>query len=132
MEIVMTGGDDATRSTGTEAVMIYTTFPNETKAAEVAEAVVAGGLAACANILPGAHSIYLWQGKLQREQEAVAIMKTSRACSAAAIACIRQHHPYDTPAIVVFQIDSGSPDYLTWIAEQTKGASSSRTASGAP
>lgn len=115
----MGSGDDATRASGTDAVMIYTTFPSEAKAAEVAESLVLAGLVACANILPGARSIYLWQGRLEREAETVAIMKTSSARCAEAMAALRQTHPYDTPAIVVYPIVAGADDYLAWIRAQT-------------
>ncbi len=100
--------------------MIYTTFPDEVKAAEVAESLVRGGLVACANILPGARSIYLWQGRLERESEAVAIMKTPSARCPEAMAALRQRHPYETPAILVYPVVAGAAEYLAWIQAQTR------------
>lgn len=127
----MSGEDDATRGAGTDAVMIYTTFPNETAAAEAAEKMVTAGLVACANILPGAQSIYTWQGRLEREREVPTIMKTRRGLSAEAMTELRRLHPYENPAIVCLPIVAGSADYLSWIAAQTDGTASNAQRSGA-
>lgn len=123
--------DDATRVSGTDAVMIYTTFPNETAAAEAAEKLVSAGLVACANILPGAHSIYIWQGRLEREREAATIMKTRLGLSTEAMSELKRLHPYDNPAIVCLPIVAGSADYLSWIAAQTGGTARGTPGTGA-
>ena len=106
---------------GSDAVAIYTTFPDEAAAAAVADVLVRAGLVACANILPGMTSIYIWEDRLEREREAAMIMKTRRALAEAVIAETRRLHPYTNPAIVALPIVAGSPDYLAWIAAQTGG-----------
>lgn len=103
------------------AVTVYTTFPSEAAAATVAEALVRGRLAACANIVPGVVSIYEWEGKLEREAEVVMLLKTRRALATQVIAEVRRLHPYTNPAVVVLPIVAGSADYLAWVAAQTGG-----------
>jgi periplasmic divalent cation tolerance protein len=34
---------------------------------------------------------------------------------------IRSSHPYEVPEIVAVPIVAGSPDYLAWISEETRG-----------
>ena len=104
---------------GTDAVMVYATFPDEAAAAAVAEALVRAGLIACANIVPGLTSFFIWEGKLEREREVAVVMKTRRALAAEVVAETRRRHAYDNPAVVVLPIVAGSADYLTWIAQQT-------------
>ena len=44
------------------------------------------GLAACVNILPGMTSIYIWDGKRQRDAEAAMLIKTRTSLADTAIA----------------------------------------------
>ncbi len=105
---------------GTEAVLVYATFAGEADAVSVAEALVGSGLVACANILPGMASIYIWEGRLEREQEVAMLMKTRRALADEVVAEVRRRHSYQNPAIVVLPIMAGSADFLAWIAVQTR------------
>jgi periplasmic divalent cation tolerance protein len=104
----------------TDVVALYLTFPNETVASEVAEALVARRLVACVNVLPGATSVFRWQGAVTREREVVAIAKTTRARSAEAIAAAAEAHPYELPCIVAYPATGGLPAYLGWVDEETR------------
>jgi len=100
-------------------VLIYATFPSPAEAERIGGALVDRGLAACVNILPGMTSIYVWEGKRERETEAAAIIKTRGGLADTAIAEARKLHPYSNPAFVVLPVEGGSADFLRWIAEQT-------------
>lgn len=103
----------------TDAVLIYTTFPTF-EAAEVAgRSLVEARLVACANIIPGMVSLYEWKGELQRDQEAVMILKTTEECRPAVIAAVVAKHPYETPAVLSFDVRDGHPAFLAWIGAQT-------------
>jgi len=103
-----------------KAVLIYATFPTFESAEEVGTRLVDQGLAACVNIWPGMTSIYIWEGKRQRDSEVVMIIKTRAAIADAAIAEAKRHHPYTNPAFLTLPVVSGSPEFLKWIAEQTR------------
>lgn len=100
-------------------VLIYSTYPSGAEAERIGTALVDGGLAACVNILPGMTSIYVWEGKRQRDTEAAMIIKTRAHLANSAIAEARKLHPYSNPALVVLPVDGGSEDFLRWIMEQT-------------
>lgn len=97
--------------------LIYSTWPDAATAEDAANAVVRSGLAACANILPGAVSVFRWEGKLQREQEAVMLLKTTADEAPALVARLAELHPYDTPALVALAIDGrvSAAKFLDWI-----------------
>ena len=116
---IVGGGADA------GVMLVYTTFPDAAGAAETAEAVVAAGLAACANIIPGMTSVFIWEGRLEREQEVAMILKTTSARLEELIAETRRRHPYGNPAIVALPVAGGSGDFLAWIGQQTSGRSAS-------
>jgi periplasmic divalent cation tolerance protein len=100
-------------------VLIYSTYPSADEAERIGGALVDRGLAACVNILPAMTSIYIWEGKRQRDSEAAMIIKTRAALAENAIAEARKLHPYSNPAFVVLPIEGGSKDFLRWIVEQT-------------
>jgi periplasmic divalent cation tolerance protein len=104
-----------------EFVFVYSTFPDEAAAKNVAEALVTQRLAACVNIYPPMHSIYEWQGKLEAGTEVAAFIKTRRAKVDEVIAAARPLHPYTVPCFLVLPICEGNEDYLAWARTQTKG-----------
>ena len=105
-----------------QVAVLYTTWPDAETAEHAAEAAVAGGLAACVNILGAGRSIYRWQGEVERADEAVALFKTSASKAEVLAQLIRERHPYEVPAIVAVNIavQGSNPDFLAWILEQTR------------
>lgn len=106
----------------TEAVTVYATFPNAEEATALAEALVKAELVACANVIPGVTSIYIWDGAVTRDAEVVVVMKTKRALAQEVVGAVRERHSYQNPAIVVLPIIGGSRDYLAWVGLQTRAA----------
>ena len=104
-----------------EMVILYTTWPDADTAERAAREVVEAGLAACANILPPATSIYRWKGKVERAGEVVMILKTGTARAPELRDRLAELHPYEIPAIVAIPIltpASWSP-FLLWIEDET-------------
>jgi periplasmic divalent cation tolerance protein len=98
-------------------LVVLTTFPNEEEAARVVRALVEARLAACGNLLPGARSIYHWQGAVSDEREVVVLLKTRKADWAALLSRLVELHPYETPECVALRVAAGSPDYLAWLED---------------
>lgn len=103
------------------AIFVYTTFPNNDTAQEIAENVVEKGLAACANIFQPHQSIYKWEGSVQRESEITLIFKTTDERYDALEAFIVSKHPYDTPCVVALPIEKGFAPFLEWIEGNALG-----------
>lgn len=74
-----------------------------------------GKLAACATLLPGATSLYYWEGKLEQEYEVQMLLKTDLAHQQALLDCLKSHHPYQTPELLVLPVIHGDNDYLSWL-----------------
>jgi periplasmic divalent cation tolerance protein len=103
------------------AIFVYTTYPSIVEAERAGRALVERRLAACVNILPGMISFYWWQGKIDRGDEVVMIVKTRASLAEPVRAAVRQMHPYSTPAILVLPVESVDPDYHAWIVAEAKG-----------
>ena len=110
------------REPRSEALLVYTTWPEAESAGAFAEAAVGEGLAACANILAPLTAIYRWQGKVERAQEIPMLLKTTRAAADALRERFLAAHPYDTPAFVALPIDLAASHggFLEWIAAETE------------
>lgn len=100
-----------------QAFLCLSAFANREEARRVAETAVSEHLAACANLLPQIESIYRWKGKIERSDETLVFFKTTRERLAELEARIKSLHSYETPEFIALEIDSGSPAYLQWIAE---------------
>jgi periplasmic divalent cation tolerance protein len=99
---------------------VYMTFPDEATAERIGSALLHDNLVACVNIVPGALSLFRWEGAVQREREALAFAKTRADLVEAVVARVRQLHPYDTPCVVALDVAGGDPAYLRWIGDETR------------
>jgi periplasmic divalent cation tolerance protein len=104
------------------AVFVYTTWPTTVEAERAGRALVERRLAACVNILPGMISHYRWQGRIERGEEAVMIVKTRASLAGAVEAAVKELHSYDTPAILVMPLESVERIYLDWLLAETAPA----------
>ena len=104
------------------AVFVYTTHPSTVEAERIGCALLERRLCACVNILPGMISHYWWQGKIERGEEAVMIVKTRASLAPVASQLVKQMHSYSTPAILVLPIESVDEAYLGWLMAETEGA----------
>lgn len=66
------------KSSNTASVVVLCTAPDEATAQDLAAKVLAEKLAACATLIPGATSLYYWEGKLEQEYEVQMIFKNYR------------------------------------------------------
>ena len=110
----MTAGNDPRRA---EFVLVFSTFPDLEQAKGVARMLVSEQLAACANVLPGVTSIYVWQGEQHESSETLVLFKTRGDAYPALEARLRALHPYEVPEIVAVDLAAGLPAYLRWGAE---------------
>jgi len=96
-------------------LLVFSTFANEGDAARVAQTLVEERLIACANILPGARSIYRWEGKVADTREAVMLMKTRKQDWTALLSRLHDLHPYDVPECIAVRIAAGAHRYMAWL-----------------
>jgi len=100
-------------------LLVITNLPDRAAAEQLADALIAGHLAACVNILAPCRSVYRWKGEVQHDEEHPLLIKTTDARYAELEAEIRARHPYELPEIIAVPAERGLPGYLAWVAEQT-------------
>jgi periplasmic divalent cation tolerance protein len=102
-----------------EPLLVYTTFPDEAVAAEIAEALVRDKLAACVNLIPGMRSVYAWKGEVEHGEEVVGIVKTRAGLKEEVRAALKARHPYETPIVLFIPVAGGDEGTLEWLLSET-------------
>ena len=97
----------------------FVTTPSMEVAQKIAGELLKKRLIACANILPGATSIYEWEGKICTDSEHLMILKTQTSHVTQIVSEVKALHPYDCPEVISCLQGEGSPDYLKWLNENT-------------
>ncbi|AWD33468.1 Putative CutA-like periplasmic cation tolerance protein [Candidatus Fokinia solitaria] len=98
--------------------IIYTTFQTTHDAKEIAMKILHEKLAFCVNLIPGAQSFYLSEGKMQNIEEVVLLIKTVEKCEDNLMKFISVHHPYDIPFIAKIASipkDKCNDLYVNWL-----------------
>ncbi len=98
-----------------DLLLCLTTCPDATSARRIAAALVEERLAACVNVIPGLHSTYRWQGAVERADELLLLIKTTRAAFPALQARLPALHPYELPELVAVEPANALPAYLQWV-----------------
>lgn len=105
-----------------EAIVIFVTASSEEEARTLARDLVGSKLVACANLLPGLHSLFYWKGKVEEAGEVLLMMKSRAELFDRIERRVRKLHSYEVPEIIALPILQGSAPYLAWIMEETDGA----------
>ena len=96
--------------------------PDADTARALAKQLVEARLAACVTVLPGAESVYRWQGQIEVENECLLLAKLPAggdhfdALRDAVLAA----HPYELPEIIAVSCTSALPAYAQWIIDETR------------
>jgi len=102
-------------------LLVFCTFPDADTAAAVTKTLVGEKLIACGTILPGARSIYEWEGKMEDASEVLVLFKTASPAYAKLERRLLKLHPYDMPEIVALEAGAASKAYAAWVASAVNG-----------
>jgi periplasmic divalent cation tolerance protein len=103
-----------------DCIVIYVTCASKYQAHRIAKTLLDDRLIACANIISGIESRFLWKGRLDSAKEALIIMKTVMVNFRSVEKAVKELHSYDCPEIIAVPISNGSKEYLNWIEESIR------------
>lgn len=96
---------------------IHTTFASTEEAIQTARSLVAEHLCACAQVVPGLTSIYMWEGMLRHETEVLVLLKTTPEAWPQLRDRLTELHSYETPEIIALPVENTTFEYLAWVKE---------------
>lgn len=105
-----------TYTAGSSSVAFVTT-PDDKLAKKLAQGLVEKKLAACVNIIPHIQSIYMWEGKVNEDNEYLMMIKTRTSRMDEVIKFVRENHSYSVAEVIALPIEKGNAPYLSWIAQ---------------
>ena len=99
-------------------LLVLTTLSSPEDARRLVRTLVDERVVACGTIVPGATSIYRWQGDVQHASEVVVLLKTMASRWAALRDAVQQHHPYEVPELIALPVSAGLDAYVAWVREE--------------
>jgi len=103
----------------TASVLAVTTVPSMDEGRRIVRALVERRIVACGNVVPGAVSIFRWQGAIEEADEVVVLLKTRADRVRDLTDALPALHPYDVPELIVVPITGGHGPYLDWLSAET-------------
>ncbi|HEY6875080.1 MAG TPA: divalent-cation tolerance protein CutA [Candidatus Dormibacteraeota bacterium] len=107
-------------------ILFMVTARGRDEAERLGEALVVDHLAASCSVVPVVHSFYQSEGLLQRDTEALLLVRTATSKRPAVMEYLNQHGPQERPEILEIKITGGSVPYLEWLAERVGKPGSDR------
>ena len=100
-----------------DPIVVFVTAPSQEEAVSIGRSLVGEGLVACANLVPGMRSLYMWKGELCDEGEVLMLMKSRRGLLTKIVDRVKALHSYEVPEIIALPIVGGAEDYFRWMEE---------------
>lgn len=99
----------------TNYIIVLVTTANKLEAEKISQALLKEKIIACANIINPVTSFFNWQGKVDKCEECLVIMKSRRDLFTELTKRVKDIHSYEVPEVLTLPIIDGSPDYLAWL-----------------
>ena len=96
-------------------IMVFVTATSKIEAENIAKSLIKHKLASCVNIIPKVSSLFFWEGKVDRDNEFLLLIKSKKIKFTALVKRVKCEHSYKVPEIIALPIISGDKNYLRWI-----------------
>ena len=101
-------------------IVVLVTAKDPSEAEKISQTLLELRLIACANILSGVTSSFIWQGKTESATECLIVMKTKRSLFDELTKKVKALHSYEVPEVIALPIATGSEAYLAWLKDTLK------------
>jgi periplasmic divalent cation tolerance protein len=99
----------------TDKIVVLSACASVKEANRIAAELVEKKLAACVNLVSGVRSVYRWKNKIEKSQEVLLVIKTSRALFENVRSAIEKVHSYELPEVIALPVVDGAEPYLEWM-----------------
>jgi periplasmic divalent cation tolerance protein len=104
----------------TDFIIVLVTTKDKVEADKISQTLLQEKLIACANIISPVSSCFLWQGKIDRAEECLVVMKTHKDLFTELVVCVKALHSYEVPEVLAMPVVDGSGEYLAWMRRVIK------------
>jgi periplasmic divalent cation tolerance protein len=96
-------------------VLVIVTVSNREEADKIAYCLLDKRLIACVNIIGPVCSLYRWNGKMEKANEHVLLMKSRSDLFRKLAEMVKSLHDYEVPEIIALPITKSHEAYLKWL-----------------
>jgi periplasmic divalent cation tolerance protein len=107
-------------------ILLIVTSGGRDNAERLGEALVVAHLAGSCSVVPVVHSFYFADGLLQRDTEALLLVRTLTSKRRAVMDVLNRHESDARAEVLEVKVAGGSVPYLEWLAEQVAKPGSDR------
>ncbi|MET9952908.1 divalent-cation tolerance protein CutA [Streptomyces sp. NPDC006339] len=104
----------------TDFLIVITTVDSKASARRLSRSAVEAGLAASGQVSGPIETTYRHRGEMADGTEYQVVFRTTEDRREALENHLVEGHPYDSPEVIAFAIDSGRAEYLDWITRATR------------
>ena len=110
-----------------DVLLIFTTVPDEAVALQLATVLLSEGLAACVSRQAAVQSMYWWEGRIEKGQEWLLTIKTTRTSWPAVERRCLELHPYEVPELLAVAATCVHEPYRRWLLQESARSGTSET-----
>ena len=103
-----------------QPLVVLTTLGTEDQARRLVGELVRTRVVACGTLLPGATSVYRWEGAIKEEAEVVVLLKTDATRWDELVAAVNRVHPYAVPELLALPVEHGLERYVAWMTGEVR------------
>jgi len=96
-------------------IIVFVTAASKHEAQRMVQELLEKRLIVCANIYGPVESQFWWQGKIDKANEFLVLLKSDRKLFAKMSKIIKESHSYDVPEILAVPVVEGFQPYLEWL-----------------
>jgi periplasmic divalent cation tolerance protein len=98
---------------------VIITADDEDRLINFTRSLVEDRLAACGQHLAPIRSIYRWNGSIHDDREIRVALHTRASLVPVIVDRANQQLSYEVPCVLALFVETGNPDHLAWVIEQT-------------
>ena len=95
-------------------IVISTTFSKKQNAVNISNKILNEKYAACIQLIPNVSSYYIWNDKIESNEELVLNIKTINTMKDKIVEIIKAHHEYEIPQIISYDFRMHNENYKEW------------------
>ena len=101
-------------------IVISTTLSKKQKAIYISNKILNEKYAACIQLIPNISSLYIWNDKIESNQEFLLNIKTINTMKDKIVDIIKTYHEYEIPQIISYDFRIHSENYKEWFQSTVK------------